>query len=743
MEISFHLRRFRFSFLFLCPGIFYHRSQKTEEKTHEVLIRSVLICCDSFDGIRAKETKEMKKWMYATLAGMMAFTAPTWGASAIAAGEYTGQGAGFGGPVSVTLTVGEDGIEDVSLEGTDETPTVGGVALETLREQILESQGADIDGVAGATFTSAGVKEAVQKALQAASGEEVEAASLTDGTYTATREGYQKEHVTVSVTIEGGKIAQVNVDEITDNPSTITDAPVQQIPAAIVENQTYNVDNVTGATFTSSSIKNAVKDCLEMAGGSDAFSAPLEKAEKVAAEDVQTDILVVGGGAAGMTAAMEAYYAEELGTPSGYSVILIEKAGFLGGSTSVSGGGFFQYPDETGAYDDAWLEASVASDSAIIERDMQVPFDEELQRAEFKAMKRTNDLLDYMGIENALNEDMHVSFFTAPEGGEEKKWAGSYYAKRMNSLFAKEGVDVMLNTRATELLQDEEGTVIGVKVEDKESTYNILAKKVILACGGFANNRDLIAEYAPAFKDQLVFCEGTNTGDGFAMARELGAAKVGTTMFAELGVDNVIGIRPDYCWSFIFSEGKSLFVDVNGERFVDEGITGYEKSRAIAEKGDDTAYFILDADNPAEGAGTDADIAQGYAFKADTLEELAEMIGIPAQKLLETVEKYNGYVDGKEEDPIGGSVESKDRVDTAPYVALVTHPCMITSLVALDVDESCHVLNEQGEVIDNLFATGDLVLGNILSTYNAGHGVGNAVYSGNIAAAQAKVELAQ
>ena len=164
-------------------------------------------------------------------------------------------------------------------------------ALSTLQEQILAANSAEIDGVAGATVTSNAVKEAAAKAINASKGMVAEAAVLTDGVYTATRESYQHEHVTVSVTITDGKIADVVIDEITDHPSTITDAPCALIPAAIVENQTYNVDSVTGATFTSSSIKNAVRDCLEQAGGADAFSTPVEKIEIVVGEDVQTDIL--------------------------------------------------------------------------------------------------------------------------------------------------------------------------------------------------------------------------------------------------------------------------------------------------------------------------------------------------------------------------------------------------------------------------------------------------------------------
>lgn len=657
--------------------------------------------------------------------------------------DYTATAQGFGGLVEVTLSMTDETITNAMIVADNETPAIGGAALSTLQEQILAANSAEIDGVAGATVTSNAVKEAAAKAIDASKGMVAEAAVLTDGVYTATRESYQHEHVTVSVTITDGKIADVVIDEITDHPSTITDAPCALIPAAIVENQTYNVDSVTGATFTSSSIKNAVRDCLEQAGGADAFSMPVEKTEIVVGEDVQTDILVIGAGAAGMTAALEASYGDELGTPSGLHVTLIEKAGFVGGSTSVSGGGFIKYLDETGAYDEAWIRSCIEADLEIIKKDLQTPFNSDLHYGEFSVMKRTNDLLEYNGIANALNG--YVSTFVPPENGKDKKWAGSYYAKYFNSFIGDRDIDLRVNTGATALLTNENGEVIGASVQDKTSTYNIYAKKVILACGGFANNKDMIAQYAPAYTNSLVFCAGTNTGDGFEMAVDLGAGIVGTEMFVELGVDDIVGIRPDWCMAYLWGGAKYMLVNPDGERFCNEYQTGYEVATEIAHHEERAlAWAIVDAANAEmNGVGSAYDFEHGYLYSADSLEELAAMIDVPADTLVATAKAYNAAAAGEAEDAFGGNADTMDSLDDGPYYALKMRPCMITSLVALTVDSNCHVLNTNGEEIPNLFATGDLILGNLLKIYNSGHGVGNAVYSGNMAAQTAKAEIAE
>ncbi|MBQ7888828.1 MAG: FAD-binding protein [Erysipelotrichaceae bacterium] len=653
-------------------------------------------------------------------------------------GSYTGEAQGFGGAVVVEIEVSEDKILSAKVTADGETPTIGGAAAETLADAIVEAQSAEVDVVAGATLTSNAVKEAAQKAISAAKGEEVETVSLTPGTYTATQQGHQLRHVTVSVTVDEKSIVDVQIVECTDNPITVVQTPCEEIPAAIVENQTYNVDVVTGATITSNAIKFAVKDCLDQAGGSAAFSAPVEKTEITTGEDVHTDILIVGGGGAGMSAAVEAYSGETANDANGLDVILIEKAGFLGGTTSVSGGAYYDYTDETGAYDDAWLDKVVASEKAIFEPFMNLEINEPLVRSLATVMQQANTKLREAGV-NAPSGAWGISLSPCDDH-KEPEWNGSYLAYAMNKYLPTTGIDVRLNTRAMKILTDESGAAIGVNVQDKTSTYNIYAKKIILACGDFASNPEMIEKYAPGFEAGLIFGAGTNTGDGLNMALEVGAVALGDTMMGSLGHDAVVGIHPDYGTFLDYGSGRSMIVNVEGNRFFNEVGRWYEPYHRLLKQSEPVAWGIIDNNNPKVQVLLDSTLDGIY--HADTLEELADMIGVPADNLLATVEKYNGFIKDGEDKDFGTPVDQMMPIEEGPYHAFILRPITMTSLVGVKVDGECRLVRADGSVIENLFGAGNMIYGgNLVSYYVPAHGVGTAIYSGNLAAQTAKAEI--
>lgn len=253
-------------------------------------------------------------------------------------GTYTGEAEGFGGTVTVTLTVDESSITKVEVIGDKETPAIGGAHLEELGEAVLSAQSAKIDAVSGATITSGAVKEAAQAAIDLAAGggeKEAEPVELafTAGTYTGTSEGYNGS-VSLDVTFSDSKITDIAIKEEAETGHVGTPAYDIMFADAIEANGS-GIDSVSGATFTSRAIKNALNDAAEQAKVSDldAFKKNTVKHEAQEPIDITSDIVIVGAGGAGMGAAAQA-------AQNGDTVLVIEENAEIGGNTLVSGGAF-------------------------------------------------------------------------------------------------------------------------------------------------------------------------------------------------------------------------------------------------------------------------------------------------------------------------------------------------------------------------------------------------------------------
>ena len=560
--------------------------------------------------------------------------------------------------------------------------------------------------------------------------------TLVPGTYTSTQRGYQGE-VTVEVEVDETSILSVTIVSDTDRPETVTAVPREQIPAAIVENQTYNVDSVSGATLTSSAIKRAVKDALEQAGGSSAFSetvsAKIPSEEKPFVEDEQVDVLVIGAGGAGIMAALSANSQALDENASGLSVMLIEKQPFIGGATGVSGGIFYQYqenPTEAAAMetdiDQAYNSLPVRTD--ILENQMVYNADT-VKKLTALGLTIGEDWLGFMPY-FAGHEDEH----------DHDHWFGWNLTSYMTDYIPTTGVDLRTNTKALSLLTDEGGAVIGASVEGPESKYNVYAKKVVLATGGFAQNRDLIAEYAPDYVGTLAFSPARSTGDGLKMAVDIGAATVGNSMLGYLGSDMIEGMWDDFSEVFHYGGGTSLNVNKEAQRYADESESNNVEYKHVIEQTDHWTYGIVDSDN----AGVDALINSdsSHVYKADSIAELAELLKLDAETLQATIDKYNADYDAGEDTQFGTPADFMDRVDAAPYYAFDIRPVALSSLVGLDVTENLEVRDTEGNIIENLYAAGDMMLGgNFIEYYIGCRGVGTAIHSGRLAGENAKNAL--
>ena len=282
-----------------------------------------------------QEEYTMKKFVSLLLVVMMAIVLFAGNAATFTPGEYTGTATGFGGDVTVKVTVDENAVTAVEITGEKETPALGGAAIEKYATSLVGVSDADaVDTVASATITSNAVKEALGKALAQAKGEATEntaALAFTAGTYTGVGSGYNGS-VEMSVTFSDTAVTAI---EVGANKETqyVGDVAFEPMIADILAANGTGVDAVSGATFTSAAIRSAVNDAAQQAGCTnlDAFKANKVVHEAQDPIEETYDVVIVGAGGAGIAAAAQA-------AQDGNTVLVIEKNAQVGGNTLVSGG---------------------------------------------------------------------------------------------------------------------------------------------------------------------------------------------------------------------------------------------------------------------------------------------------------------------------------------------------------------------------------------------------------------------
>lgn len=576
------------------------------------------------------------------------------------------------------------------------------------------------------------------------------ALAYTEGTYTAQAQG-NNGPVTVSVTFSADAITEVAVTEHAETAG-LSDRPIEEIPAAIVEHQSLGVDTISGATNTSNAILNAVADCVEQAGG-DVEALKAVEVEAAPVEDIEAtyDVVVVGGGGAGLTAAITA-------AQQGAEVILIEKAGALGGNTLIAGQGFNASDPERQANTEmsealttelkSYLELDPADFGAFAEvletvkeqineylaSDSTTLFDSpELHMLHtYMGGKRTG--LDGTVIEPDL--ELARTFATNALGALE--WAESIGAEwndttstilgamwpRSHGLAngniitiltdaaTAEGVEILTDTCGNELIVTD-GRVTGVKATTTAGANVTLHANsgVVLATGGFSANAPMVAEYNnywPGLSDTMPSTNApTITGDGIIMAQEVGADVTGMG-FAQLMPSShpVDGSLFSGIWG---SAETQVFVNKEGKRYVNEYAERDVLSKAALEQTDGIFYIICD-NKIAKDADVEGMEAAGNVVVADTLEELAEKLEIPVDTFVAEIERYNSFVDAQKDDDFGKPLFG-EKIDEAPFVATPRSPALHHTMGGVKIDTETHVLSTEGTAIPGLYAAGEVTGG--------------------------------
>lgn len=514
-----------------------------------------------------------------------------------------------------------------------------------------------------------------------------ETTDLTDGSYTGSANGYGG-NVEVEVVVEDGKIADLEVTDHAES-SPVYNRAMPITKDRILEAQSPEVDSVSGATFTSFAMKKAVGEALAEAGANFENITMDTNAESpdVELEDVDTQLVIVGGGPSGLAAAISA---KQAGTEE---VILIEKLDILSGNGKFDMNFFDMIQSEA--------QASVGEDYTVedfLEAKEEAMDSDARKEVWAEGAANIDPWLRDMGIE--LNHPYRETGHMA----EADEYAGEHIQDNLEKTAYELGVDIRPGTKGLDLIMEDDKAV-GVKVGNREGHYNINADAVIIATGGFSANDELLAEYAPGAERVETSNQMGATGDFIEVFKE---NDLKLTNMDELSVFKlIIKNRRDLTGA---GDGFVL-VNENGERFAAENSSGLELAHNILDQPNGKVFYIYDQRlKDSFYRLTKHNDELGYHTKADTLEELAEELGIDAKALQETVTTYNQAIEDGTEDPFRGEELAEEPMATeGPFYGVQVESAIHMTKGGVAANEKAQLLNNNDEPVEGLYGSGEVV----------------------------------
>ncbi|MBR0267842.1 MAG: flavocytochrome c [Clostridia bacterium] len=547
------------------------------------------------------------------------------------------------------------------------------------------------------------------------------------GTYTAEEQGIFVP-VKVQVTVSANRILAVRV-YAKGETEELGGKAADQLAKDILLAQTPNVDALSGATVTSNAIIKAATKALEAAGADisvlDANRKDTGNDGPKAEKTVDTEVVVIGAGGAGMTAAIMLHQA-------GKNFVLLEKMPYAGGNTTKATGGM--NAAETHYQKEQGIEDSKALFAADTMKGGHALNDPELVAMMANESANAIDWLDT--IDAALPKISYsggasVNRIHAPEDG---SGVGGYLVERFSSKLNELGVEPLYDTAATELLTDAEGKICGVKAEGKDTLYTFNCKAVILASGGFGANEDMYTQYRPDLKGTVTTNAPGATGDGIVMAQKLGAALVDIEQ---------IQLHPtvEQTTSILITESVrgdgAILVNQSGVRFTNELLTRDAVSAAELEQEGQYAWIIFDQNLRDHLKATEKYVKSGITVQADTIEGLAEILKIDPATLAKTLNDWNGYVKDQRDPDFGRTTGMDADLTTPPYYAIKIAPGIHHTMGGVKINTAAQVINTEGKVIPGLFAAGEVTGGVHGGNRLGGNAVADIVIFGRIAAESA------
>lgn len=538
---------------------------------------------------------------------------------------------------------------------------------------------------------------------------------LRDGTFIGKSDG-RNGPIEVAVTIKNGKIVDAEVIKDFESPNIADIAKQTIISQFLEEGSTATLDAVSGATITSNALFDAIDEALAISQGT--------KKAAIIYKDSEYDIVIIGAGGAGLTAATEA-------SSKGAKVLVLEKMGIIGGNTNYSTGGinasytkeqqrlgikdskevFFNDTMKGGQYlNDPELVKTLVENSADMVEWLQSPM-------------IGADLSDVGAFGGATNKRIH-----RPKGGQA---IGAHLVPLLQKAALNQGAEIRLNNKAIDILSDN-GKVCGVKVAYEGGEYTVHTKAVIVATGGFGANPEMVEFYQASLAGFSTTNHKGATGDAFAMVEKFDAQLIQMeqiqthpTVVKGTGIMITEAVRGN----------GAILVNKNGRRFVNEMETRDIVSAAILKCPEKVAYLIFDQGVRDSLKAIETYSKQNLLSQGANLTELARVISIDAVALEYTIDEYNKAVLAKHDSEFERNPASMERtISKAPFYAIEVEPAIHHTMGGLKINSKAQVLNKKGKAIPGLFAAGEVTGGVHGAERLGGNAVADICIFGKIAA---------
>ena len=502
------------------------------------------------------------------------------------------------------------------------------------------------------------------------------------GTFEGKGNGFGGE-LQLKVTVTDGKMEDIEVVSHHES-SVVFNRALPIITERILEAQSPEVDSVTGATFTSYAVKAAVAEAMKEQGtefGEITFTTQGPAVEQVQGEDVHTQLVIVGGGPAGLGAAITA---KENGLED---VLVVEKLDIL------SGNGKF----DLNFYDVFNSEAQKANGvEDSIEKFIEDMKDAGNTPERLQVWAEGESVID--AWLRSFGVELDHNYGGRNHMKDKDNYAGEAIQDGMEAQAQKLGVEIRTGTKGTDLIFDGD-KVVGVTVESKAEKYNIMADAVILATGGFSYNKDLLAKYAPGYEVLNTSNQMGATGDfvpvfekyGFKMEHMDTIRVIPTILIPSRDLTN--------------SGAGSVYVNGDGQRFVNERLGGLEMGNAILDQ--DMTWMVVDTKKVEDNANVRKQVKGGKFIEAATWEELADLMGVNKENFVKTIEAYNKTAEDGAEDEFGHTPE-RALLPEGPYYASKIESAVHMTKGGVSANEHAQILREDGSVVDGLYGAGEV-----------------------------------